>query len=145
MLAGRVLRSRSVLLVEQEIQALLIVEQLLRTVMSEAANTVPHLDSDRVSFTIALHTVRDLVLAGPPVGAAACGVSGWARLAGEIGQGLTVRLLEPKRIRSGPRTVKRSNSKYQARATSTHGPTLPATISIDVLAGTGELTAQLAP
>ena len=69
LLQGRVLRSRTVQLVEQEIYALLVVEQLLRTVMSEATNAVPGLDPDRASFTIALNTAKDLVVRGRTAGA----------------------------------------------------------------------------
>jgi len=64
LLEGRVLRSKTVLLMEQEIYALLIVEQVLRTVMSEATNAMPGLDPDRASFTVALAKACDTVLLG---------------------------------------------------------------------------------
>lgn len=140
MLGGRVLRSKNVLLVEQEIYALLIVEQVLRTVMSEAANAVPGLDPDRVSFTVALATARDTILAGPPcavsipaVPGAASHVSGWERLAGVIGVQVLGRLLPPRRVRTGSRTVKRAISKYQARSSKPHTPTVEATVRIQVV------------
>lgn len=130
---GRVLRSRTVQLVEQEIYALLIVEQLLRTVMSEATNAVPGLDPDRASFTIALTTAKDLVILGPTAGARRPKRSGWRALAGIIGAHVLDRLLPERRMRTGSRTVKRAISKYQARASKPHGPTYRARLSVEIV------------
>lgn len=113
MLGGRALRSHTVQLVEQEIYALLIAEQLLRAVTSEATNAVPGLDADRASFTIALTTARDILILGPA--SRTCPGRGWHALAGRIGEHLLA-LLPPRRLRPGPRTVKRALSKYQGRA-----------------------------
>lgn len=135
LLTGRVLRSRTVELVEQEIYALLITEQLLRTVMSEATNTDPDLDPDRASFKLALTAARDTIILGPdPSGPAG---TGWAALAGQIGQHILAGLLPARRLRTGPRTVKRAISKYQARSSAPHGPTLPAQLSIQITTPAG--------
>ncbi|MHA7178467.1 hypothetical protein ACX80D_17710 [Arthrobacter sp. Sr24] len=131
MLGGRVLRSRTIQLVEQEIYALLIAEQLLRTAMSEATNAVPGVDPDRASFTIALTTARDTIILGPAVRAHPG--RGWYGLAGRIGEHLLANLLPPRRLRTGPRTVKRAISKYQARATKPHGPTQPGRLTIQII------------
>lgn len=144
LLDGRVLRSKSVLLVEQEIYALLIIEQVLRTVMSEAANAVPGLDPDRASFTVALETARDTVLTGPPAlqqlvvaGHEPAG-AGWRALAGMIGVKVLERLLPPRRLRTGSRMVKRAISKYQARSSKPHAPSVKATLGIQIM-DAGEL------
>ncbi|MFY9635398.1 MAG: IS4 family transposase [Cellulosimicrobium cellulans] len=140
MLGGRVLRSRTVALIEQEIYALLIAEQLLRTAMSEATNAVPDLDPDRASFTIALTTARDTIILGPATRARPG--QGWHALAGRIGEHLLANLLPPRRLRTGPRTVKRAISKYQARATKPHGPTQTARLTIQVIAPATGLTTE---
>ncbi|GAB3246437.1 hypothetical protein GCM10027562_03740 [Arthrobacter pigmenti] len=62
MLGGRVLRSRTVGLVEQEIYALLISEQLLRTAMSEVTNAAPDLEPDRANRPIPTDNPT-----GPPI------------------------------------------------------------------------------
>lgn len=59
--ADRVLRSRTVNGVEQELFALLALYQASRRAITEAA-TSAHLDPDRLSLTIALHTVRLTVI-----------------------------------------------------------------------------------
>lgn len=140
MLGGRVLRSRTVQLIEQEIYALLIAEQLLRTAMSEATNAVPGLDPDRASFTIALTTARDTITLGPLTQASPG--RGWHALAGRIGEHLLANLLPPRRLRTGPRTVKRAISKYQARATKPHGPTQPARLTIQIINPKARLTTE---
>ena len=140
MFRGRVLRSRTLELVEQEIYALLIAEQLLRTVMSEATNAIPGLAPDRASFTIALTLARDTIILGPEP--SACPGRGWHALAGRIGEHLLANLLPPRRLRTGPRTVKRAISKYQARATKPHGPTQPARMTIQVIHPTSGLTTE---
>ncbi len=148
LLGGRVLRSKTVLLVEQEIYALLIVEQVLRTVMSEATNAVPGVDPDRASFTVALETARDTVLAGPPsatpVPLGTGDDSGWRVLAGMIGMQVLQRLLPPRRLRTGSRTVKRAISKYQARRSKPHTPTVVATVSIRIVDPGSLLTGEVA-
>lgn len=148
LLHGQVLRSKSVELIEQEIYAVLIVAQLLRTVMSEATNTIPGTDPDRASFTVALASAQDLLVLGPPPTSTRTSTGadnrnqqdgnrrqrpGWLALAGQIGEHVLVNLLPPRRFRVNSRTVKRAISKYQARNSKPHSPTLPATISIQLL------------
>jgi hypothetical protein len=50
---------------EQEVWALLTLYQLLRMAMVEAVETRPGLDPDRASFTTALQTARDQLIAAP--------------------------------------------------------------------------------
>lgn len=140
---GRVLRSRTVALVEQEIYALLIAEQLLRTVMSEATNAIPGLNPDRASFTIALTLARDTIILGPAP--TTDHGQGWRGLAGRIGEHLLTNLMPARRLRTGPRTVKRAISKYQARATKPHGPTQPARLTIQIINTTTGLTPTTQP
>ncbi|MFJ1700956.1 transposase [Streptomyces sp. NPDC088252] len=59
---GRVLRSGDPAGVEQEMWALLTLYQALRTVMVEAAESLPGTDPDRCCFTVALQTARDQVV-----------------------------------------------------------------------------------
>ncbi|WP_432075731.1 transposase [Streptomyces wuyuanensis] len=61
-LSGRILRSGDRSGVEQEMWALLLLYQLLRRAMVEASESRPGTDPDRCGFTIALHTVRDLLV-----------------------------------------------------------------------------------
>ncbi|WP_245594375.1 IS4 family transposase [Actinospica robiniae] len=58
LLDGRVLRSRDPAGLAQEMWGILTVYQALRTLMCEAAETIPGTDPDRMSFTLALHTAR---------------------------------------------------------------------------------------
>ncbi len=51
--------------IEQEVYALLVTYQALRTAIADAAATVPGTDPDRASFVIALNAARDqVILAG---------------------------------------------------------------------------------
>ena len=84
LLGGRVLRSGDRPGVEQEIWALLVLYQLLRTAIADAAGTVPGTDPDRASFTIALNAARDQVTApqgvfpgGPPTWPATSAAPSW--------------------------------------------------------------------
>lgn len=58
---GRVLRARTPDGIEQEVYALLVTYQALRTAIADAASTVPGIDPDRASFTVALGAARDQV------------------------------------------------------------------------------------
>ncbi|MCG3040618.1 transposase [Streptomyces sp. S1A] len=96
--ADRVLRSRTVDGVEQELYALLAVYQATRRAITEAA-TVAGLDPDRLSLTVALHTIR-LTVANATIGASSV---------------LTAALVHPRnlaparrRSRTSPRCVKRT-------------------------------------
>src|SRR5207244_1894445 len=56
MLGGRVLRARTPVGIEQEVYALLITYQLLRTAIADATCASTDLDPDRASFAIAWQT-----------------------------------------------------------------------------------------
>ncbi len=109
-LGGRVLRARTPDGIEQEIYALLVTYQALRTAIADAAATVPGTDPDRASFTIALNAARDQVIlaAGVTAGTA-------TDLAGTIGRNVLASLLPSRRPRTSPRTVKRAMSRYNAK------------------------------
>lgn len=129
MLGGRVLRARTPAGIEQEVYALLITYQLLRTAIADATTATPDLDPDRASFTIAWQAARDQVIAAGNVITATV-----IDLVGYIGRRVLANPLPERRLRTCPRIVKRANSKYQAR-----GPidrtNYPATVTIDILTG----------
>ncbi|NES17357.1 MULTISPECIES: IS4 family transposase [Micromonospora] len=127
-LGGRVLRARTPDGVDQEVHALLIVYQLLRTAMVDATDSRPGLDPDRASFTTALNTARDQV-----VHAAGIIADTVIDLVGVIGEHVLANLLPDRRIRIKARMIKRSNSKYQARGPHIDRRTYKATTSIDVI------------
>jgi hypothetical protein len=129
-LGGRVLRARTPDGIEQEVYALLVTYQALRTALADAASTVPGTDPDRTSFTIALNTARDQVTL-------AAGVIAGTRidLAGQIGRLVLAALLPPRRLRISPRVVKRAISKYNARG-KIDRKTYQATIDIAILTPT---------
>jgi hypothetical protein len=129
-LAGRVLRARTPTGVDQEIHALLITYQILRTAMTDATNSVPGLDPDRASFTTALNTARDQVIQAAGVIAETT-----LDLVGAIGRRILDNLLPPRRLRTNARTVKRAISKYNARGPNIDRRTYQATIAITILAG----------
>jgi hypothetical protein len=106
---GRVLRSGDPAGLEQELWALLLLYQLLRTAMADAAAS-RGADPDRASFTIAMETARDqLVLAAGIVSGDGDG------LAGAIGRAVLARLLPARRHRVSARKVKSPASRYAAR------------------------------
>jgi len=126
-LGGRVLRARTPDGIEQEVYALLVTYQALRTAIADAAGTVPGTDPDRASFTVALNTARDQVIlaAGITAGNA-------TDLAGNIGRSVLASLMPPRRLRTSPRVVKRAISKYNARGKvdrTTYTATIDITIS----------------
>jgi Insertion element 4 transposase N-terminal/Transposase DDE domain len=128
-LGGRVLRARTPAGLAQEIYALLITYQLLRTAMADATTTVPGTDPGRASFTIAFHTARDQLTQAAGV------IAGTViDLAGTIGRHVLAALLPARRVRVSPRIVKRAISKYQARGPDIDRTSYKATISIDILA-----------
>jgi hypothetical protein len=127
-LGGRVLRARTPDGIEQEIYALLITYQVLRTAIADAAATAPGTDPDRASFAIALNASRDQVIlaagvtAGPVID-----------LAGAIGRLVLASLMPARRLRVSPRVVKRAMSRYNARG-KVDRTTYKATIDIAILA-----------
>jgi hypothetical protein len=135
-LGGRVLRARTPAGLTQEIYALLITYQLLRTAMADATATVPGTDPDRASFTIAWQAARDQLIQAAGV------IAGTViDLAGAIGRHVLTHLLPARRLRVSPRIVKRAISKYQARGPDIDRASYKATVGIDILAPPESLTA----
>jgi hypothetical protein len=130
-LAGRVLRARTPTGIDQEIYALLITYQLLRTAMTDATDSVPGLDPDRASFTIAVNSARDQLIQAAGVIADTV-----IDLVGAIGRRVLTTLMPDRRVRTKPRTVKRAISKYNARGPNIDRTTYRATIEINILTGT---------
>ncbi|MEV5085885.1 hypothetical protein AB0K74_46790 [Streptomyces sp. NPDC056159] len=108
-MAGRVLRSGDPVGVEQEMWALLTLYQALRTVMVDAAESVPGTDPDRCGFTIAFQAARDQVVQAAGVGTANYAADG------RIGQKLLAGLLPARRQRVSTRKVKSPMSRYSER------------------------------
>jgi len=129
-LGGRVLRARTPTGIEQEIYALLVIYQLLRTAMADATLTQTDTDPDRASFTIAWHTARDQLVQATGVIADTI-----TDLLGTIGRHVLANLLPTRRLRVCPRTVKRAISKYQARGPNIDRTSYKATLAIDILTG----------
>jgi hypothetical protein len=127
-LGGRVLRARTPDGIEQEIYALLVTYQALRTAIADAAATVPGTDPDRASFTIALNAARDQVILAADVLAGTV-----IDLAGNIGRQVLASLMPARRLRTSPRAVKRALSRYNARG-KVDRTTYKATIGINILA-----------
>jgi hypothetical protein len=138
-LGGRVLRARTPAGIAQEVYALLVTYQILRTAMTDATDSVTNLDPHRASFTIALQTARDQIIQ-----AAGVITDTVVDLIGTIGRHVLANLMPDRRVRVKPRTIKRSNSKYQARGKDIDRTSYIATISIDILA-TSPLTSPTTP
>jgi Insertion element 4 transposase N-terminal/Transposase DDE domain len=136
-LGGRVLRARTPDGIEQEIYALLVTYQALRTAIADAAATVPGTDPDRASFAIALQAARDQVVLAAGVTASTV-----TDLAGTIGRHVLASLMPARRPRASPRAVKRAMSKYNAQG-KIDRTTYKATIDIAIL--TAPLTADDEP
>jgi hypothetical protein len=126
-LGGRVLRARTPDGVDQEIYALLVTYQVLRTAISDAAGTVPGTDPDRASFAVALNAARDQVVLAAGV------IAGTVTdLAGNIGRLVLASLMPSRRLRTSPRVVKRAISKYNARG-KIDRTSYKAAITIDII------------
>lgn len=129
-LGGRVLRARTPAGIDQELHALLVTYQILRTAMADATNSDTSVDPDRASFTIALNAARDQVIHAAGVIADTV-----IDLIGKIGRLVLDDLLPERRLRINARTVKRAISKYNARGPNIDRRTYQATISLTILAG----------
>lgn len=127
-LGGRVLRARTPDGIDQEVHALLIVYQVLRTAMVDATDTQPGTDPDRASFTTALNTARNQIIQAAGVIADTV-----IDLVGTIGRAVLAHLLPDRRVRVKARMIKRSNSKYQARGPNIDRHSYQATINIDII------------
>lgn len=103
---GLVLRSQDAAGVQQELWAHLTDYQALRRAMVEAVETAPGTNPDRASFTLALETVKDQLIAAADV----LPDSG----PGRITSALLHHLLPPRRPRVNPRRVKCPISRYAA-------------------------------
>jgi Insertion element 4 transposase N-terminal/Transposase DDE domain len=111
-LDGRVLRSRSVAGIDQEAWALLTLYQALIRAAADTAFTRPGLDMDRISFTILLHTARQLTQT-----AAGILPDGPIDLPGALGRAALAALLPAwRRARFKARSLKNSTSKYSPNA-----------------------------
>jgi hypothetical protein len=130
-LGGRVLRARTPDGIEQEIYALLVTYQALRTAIADAASTVPGTDPDRASFAVALNAARDQVILAAGVIAGSV-----TDLAGKIGRLVLSSLMPSRRLRVSPRVVKRAMSRYNAKG-KVDRTTYKATIDIAILTGEG--------
>ena len=127
-LGGRVLRARTPNGIDQEIHALLIVYQLLRTAMADATDSQPGTNPDRASVTTALNTARNQIIQAAGVIADTT-----IDLVGAIGRAVLAHLLSERRIRVKTRMIKRSNSKYQARGPNIDRHSYKATIGINII------------
>jgi hypothetical protein len=130
LLGGRVLRARTPAGIDQEIYALLVTYQALRVAIADATLGVIDVDPDRASFTIALHTARDQVIAAAGVIADTI-----VDLVGVIGRHVLDNLMPARRPRTTPRVVKRAISNYTVKAATgrIRGPSTPITIKIDIM------------
>jgi hypothetical protein len=112
MLEGRVLRSRSICGLDQEVYALLTVYQALIRTAADTVATQPGLSMERVSFTVLLQSAADQVTT-------ANGIlpTGPVDLAGAIGRAALAALLPAwRRPRAKARTRKNPTSKYGPNA-----------------------------
>jgi hypothetical protein len=129
-LGGRVLRAKTPGGVDQEVYALLVTYQALRTAIVDATIDQPDLDPDRGSFTIALHTARDQLVQAAGVIAETV-----IDLVGVIGRHVRDHRMPDRRLRTTPRVVKRAISKFVPSTAKgrVRGPTHKATITINIL------------
>jgi hypothetical protein len=109
-LGDRVLRAQTPAGITQEVYALLITYQALRTALADTSLARPDVHPDRLSFTIALHAARDQV-----IHAAAAVADTTVDLIGRIGAAVLNQPLPTRRSRSSPRMVKRAISKHRAK------------------------------
>lgn len=128
-LGGRVLRATTPAGITQEVYALLITYQALRTAIADTSLTRPDIHPDRLSFSVALHTARDQV-----IHAAATITATTVDLIGRIGAALLNQPLPARRSRSSPRVVKRAISKHRAKG-AIDRTNRTTTITIEILDG----------
>jgi hypothetical protein len=133
-LDGQVLRSQDRPGLEQEIWALLTLYQLLRMAMVTAVESQPDTNPDRASFTTALQTARDqLIAAAGILPTEQPGRPGQPDLLGIIGRAVLATLLPPRRARWSTRTVKNATSRYLNRDDQRpHLPTAIASIEVTI-------------
>ncbi|MEU1276519.1 IS4 family transposase [Streptomyces sp. NPDC005799] len=102
---GRVLRSADPVGLEQELWALLTVYQTTRRAMVDAVESRPGTNPDRASFTIALHAVREQLVAAE-------GILSPADVSGGVTGAVLTGLLPLRRARTSARLVKCPISQY---------------------------------
>ncbi|WP_147404332.1 IS4 family transposase, partial [Nocardia panacis] len=107
LLGGRVLRARRPELITQEIYALLVAYQAVRTAVADATLAPGTISPDRGSFTVALNTARDQLVRAAGIIAGTV-----VDLAGQIGRAVLAVPLPARRARACPRVVKRAISKH---------------------------------
>jgi hypothetical protein len=128
LMGGQVLRSCDPVGIEQELWALLALYQVLRIAMVAATDSIPGSHADRASFTTALQTARDQVIA-------AAGIlpsqDPHARidLVGVIGAAVLADLLPERRPRFSARKVKSPISRYHTRPADDDRPLTSTTIT----------------
>lgn len=128
-LGGRVLRAATPAGITQEVYALLITYQALRTALADATLARPDITPDRLSFTVALHAARDQV-----IHAATAIAETTTDLIGRIGAAALNQPLPARRPRSSPRVVKRAISKHRAKG-DIDRTNYTTTITIEILDG----------
>jgi hypothetical protein len=127
-LGGRVLRAATPAGITQEVYALLITYQALRTAIADISLAHPAISPDRLSFTVALHAARDQVIH------AAAMTATTVDLIGRIGAAILNQPLPAQRSRSSPRVVKRAISKHRAKG-AIDRTNYTTTITIEILDG----------
>jgi len=133
-LGRRVLRSRTLPGIAQEICALPALYQVIRIAITDATATVPGTDPDRASFSVAIQAARDQVIQAAGV------IAGTViDLVGAIGHAVLNQPMPSRRLRVSPRAVKRPLSRYAYKSLRVDRRTYKATISIYIL------TADLSP
>lgn len=136
-LDGRVLRSQHPADIDQEVYALLTVYQTIIRIAVDAVDTCPEAHPDRISFTVALQTAADQVIA-----AVGIIIAVGDRLVGVIGQAVLDELLPATRNRGKARTKKNSTSKYGPNAGDFPQTSLDYTINTTVTIMEEGLTAR---
>lgn len=135
-LDGRVLRSQHPADLDQEIYALLTVYQAVIRIAADALDTHPTARPDRISFTVALQTAADQVIAAVdiiPLGDANLG---------PIGQAVLANLLDPPRGRGKARSRHNPTSKYNVNAGKFPQTSLNYTITTNITIMEDGLTAR---
>lgn len=123
-LDGRVLRSRTVPGIEQEVYALLTVYQALVRVASDLVAARPGLSAQRISITVLLNAAADQIVAargiGPDEPVALIGVIGRTALTGLLPQGRRWRLKARVRKRNSKYTFTADKHPRKAQAYTLH-------------------------
>ena len=128
LLGQRVLRARTATGIEQEVYALLVTYQTIRLATADAMLARGGIQTDRASFTVAVHAARDQIIQAAGVIAEAS-----IDLVGAIGRAVLARPLPARRSRRCPHVVKRAISKHRAKG-NIDRTNYQTTININILA-----------